>query len=92
MAQAGAAAQAVKTQGLCARQGATMDTSDSGCGKEWTVVAKAAVTQGSCVVCAQLVRTGQRGWQGSATVAAGTRGSEAQGTAEAGRGNEMCEN
>ena len=34
-------------------------------------VAKAAVTQGSCVLCAQLVRTGHSGWQGSATVAAG---------------------
>ena len=87
-----------ENQGSCARQGATMDTGDSGCGKEPTVVAKAAVTQGSCVVCAQLVRTGHSGWQGSATVAAGAmaqagaQGSEAQGTAETGRGNERCEN
>ena len=53
-----------ENQGSCARQGATMDTGDSGCGKERT-----AVTQGSCVVCAQLVRTGNSGWKGSATVA-----------------------
>ena len=85
-------------QGSCARQGATMDTGDIGCGKERTTVAKAAVTQGSCVVCAQLVRTRHSGWQGSATVAAGAmaqagaQGSEAQGTTEAGRGNERCEN
>ena len=84
--------------GSCTRQGATMDTGDSGCGKERTAVAKAPVTQGSCVVCAQLVRTGHSGWQGSSTVAAeamaqaGAQGSEAQGTAEAGRGNERCEN
>ena len=81
-----------ENQGSCARQGATMDTGDSGCGKERTAVAKAAVTQGSCVVCGQLVRTGHRGWQGSATVAAGAQCSEAQGTAEAGRGNGRREN
>ena len=44
------------------------------------------------------MQTGHSGWQGSATVAAGAmaqagaQGSEAQGTAEAGRGNERCEN
>ena len=32
MAQTGAAAQAVYTQGSCARQGVSLDT-DSGCGK-----------------------------------------------------------
>ena len=53
-----------ENQGSCARQGATMDTGDSGCGKERT-----AVTKGSYVVCAQLVRTGHSGWKGSATVA-----------------------
>ena len=57
-----------ENQGLCARQGATMDTGDSGCGKERT-----AVTQGSCVVCAQLVRTGHSGWKGSATVTVNRR-------------------
>ena len=35
MAQAGAAAPAVNTQGSCARQGVSMDT-DSGCGKAET--------------------------------------------------------
>ena len=39
-----------KNQGSCARQGATMDIGGSGCGKEQTTM-----TQGSCVVCAQLV-------------------------------------
>ena len=57
-----------ENQGSCARQGATMDTGDNGCGKERT-----AVTQGSCVVCAQLVRTGHSGWKGSATVAVSRR-------------------
>ena len=50
-----------------------MDTGDSGCGKVRMAVAKAVVTQGSCVVCAQLVRTGYSGWQGSATVAVNRR-------------------
>ena len=82
-----------ENQGSCARQGATMDTGDSCCGKELKAVAKAAVTQGSCVVCAQLVRIGHSGWQGSATVAAGAMAQAgAQGTVEAGRGNERCEN
>ena len=45
-----------------------MDTGDNGCGKERT-----AVTQGSCVVCAQLVRTWHSGWKGSATVAVNRR-------------------
>ena len=62
-----------ENQGSCARQGATMDTGDNGCGKERTAVAKAAVTQGSCVVCAQLVRTGYSGWKGLATVAVNRR-------------------
>ena len=35
-----------ENQGSCARQGATVDTGDSGSGKERTAVAKAAVTQG----------------------------------------------
>ena len=47
-------------QGSCARQGANMDTGDSGCGKE-------AVTQGSCVV-----RTDSIG-QGTPTAAAWAR-------------------
>ena len=38
-----------KNQGSCARQGATVDTGDSGSGKERTVVAKAAVSQGLVV-------------------------------------------
>ena len=50
-----------ENQGSCARQGATMDTGDSGCSKERTAVAKVVVTQGSCVVSAQLVRIGHRG-------------------------------
>ena len=33
-------------QGSCARQGATMDIGDSGCGKEQTVVATTAVNNG----------------------------------------------
>ena len=45
-----------------------MNTGDSGCGKERTVV-----TQGSCMVCAQLVRTGHSGWKGSDTVAVNRR-------------------
>ena len=44
MAQAGAAAQAVYTQGSCARQGVSMDT-DSGCGK---VVQGTATAAGKC--------------------------------------------
>ena len=55
-----------ENQGSCARQGATMDTGDSGYGKERT-----AVAQSSCVVCAQLVRTGYSSRQCSATVVAG---------------------
>ena len=62
-----------ENQGSLARQCTTMDTGDSGCGKERTAVAKAAVTQGSCVVCAQLVQTGYSGWKGSATVAVNRR-------------------
>ena len=57
-----------ESQSSCARQGATMDIGDSGCGKERTAVAK-----GSCVVCALMVRTGYHGWKGSATVAVNRR-------------------
>ena len=57
-----------ENQGSCALQGATMDTGDSSCDKE-----RKAVTQGSCVVCAQLVQTGHRGWKGSATVTVNRR-------------------
>ena len=39
-----------ENQGSCVRQGATVDTGDSGSGKEWTAVAKAAVTQSSVVM------------------------------------------
>ena len=40
MAQAGAAAPAMNTQGSCARQGVSMDT-DSGCGRAETEVRRA---------------------------------------------------
>ena len=43
MAQAGAAALAVNTQGSCARQGVSMDT-DSGCGKAETGVQAESLT------------------------------------------------
>ena len=39
-----------ENQGSRARKGATVDTGDSGSGKERTAVAKAAVTQGSVVM------------------------------------------
>ena len=42
-----------ENQVSCARQGATVDTGDSGSGKERTTVAKAAVSQGSIVMCAR---------------------------------------
>ena len=60
-AQAGVATQAVKTRARA-----------HGRVRLWTLVT-AAVTQGSCVVCAQLVRTGHSGWKGSATVAVNRR-------------------
>ena len=43
MAQAGAATQAVYTQGSCARQGVSMDT-DRGCGKAETGVQVESLT------------------------------------------------
>ena len=43
MAQAGAAASAVNTQGSCAQQGVSMDT-DSGCGKAETGVQAESLT------------------------------------------------
>ena len=43
MAQAGAEAPAVNTQGSCVRQGVSMDT-DSGCGKEETGVQAESLT------------------------------------------------
>ena len=43
MAQAGAAAPAVNTQGSCARQGVSMDT-DIGCGKAETGVQAESLT------------------------------------------------
>ena len=49
-----------------------MDTGDSGCGKERTAVAKVDVTQGSCVVCPQLVRTDSIG-EGTPTADARAR-------------------
>ena len=39
-----------ENQGSCVLQGATVDTGDSGSGKERTTVAKAAVSQGSVVM------------------------------------------
>ena len=84
-----------ESQGSCARQGATMDIGDSGCGKERTAVAKAAVTQGSCVVCAQLVQAAMEAQSCRALAVAVTAAAEAKelrATAEAGGGNERCEN
>ena len=76
MAQAGAAAQAVKTKAHA-----------RGRVRLWTLVttavAKAAMTQGSCVVCAHLVRTGHSGWQGSATVAVNRRQDDSAGATAA---------
>ena len=76
---------------VCSAQNTDTDVKASSDGSGWGS-SSGCENQGSCVVCAQLVRTRQRGWQCSATVAAGARGSEAQGTAEAGKGNERCEN
>ena len=42
-----------ENQVSCARQGATVDTGDSGSGKERMAVAKAAMSQGSIVMCAR---------------------------------------
>ena len=90
MAQAGAVAQAVKTR-ACAR----------GRVRLWTLVAaavaKAAITQGSCVVCAQLVQAAMeaqscRALAVAVTAAAETKKLRATMAAEAGRGNERCEN
>ena len=39
-----------ENQGSCARQGATVDTGDSGRGRLWTAVAKVAVSQGLVVM------------------------------------------
>ena len=76
-----------ENQGSCARQGATMDTGDSSSGKERTAGAMAAVTEGSVVVRALLVRIGScRRWCGS--VRQGTV--EAQGSATVGSGSGWC--
>ena len=80
MAQAGAAAPAVNTQGSCARQGVSMDT-DSGYGKAKTGVQaeslKAALVNQSCRALALAV-----------AVTAAAVAKELRATAEAGRGNE----
>ena len=80
MAQAGAAAPAVNTQGSCARQGVSMDT-DSGCGRAETGVQAESLT-------AALVNQSCRALALAVGVTAAAAVKELRATAEAGRGNE----
>ena len=80
MAQDGAAAQAVNTQGSCVRQGMSMDT-DSGCGKAEIWVQDESLT-------AALVNQSCRALALEVAVTAVAAAKELRATAEAGRGNE----
>ena len=80
MAQAGAEAPAVNTQGSCARQGVSMDT-DSGYGKAETGVQAESLTT-------TLVNQSCKALALAVGVMAAAATKKLRATAEAGRGNE----